>query len=66
MPFRMMGHYRYFSMSDIEAIIDKSCVDKGGIPVVQSECAGKRVSTDSQTPGVDPVNTRDGDKDNGD
>lgn len=22
-PFRMLGHYRYFAMSDIEAIVDK-------------------------------------------
>jgi len=28
-PYRMLGHYRYFSMADIEAIIEESKNGKG-------------------------------------
>jgi len=53
-PFRMLGHYRYFSMSDIETIIDN-----GRVPVVQVGHDGQRVSADSETPRVKSIQTRD-------
>lgn len=59
-PFRMLGHYRYFSMSDIETIIDN-----GRVPVVQVGHDGQRVSADSETPRVKSIQTRGGAGDNG-
>ena len=64
-PFRMLGHYRYFSMQDIEAIVSQSAVDKGDVPVVQVGHDGQRVSADSQTPRVKSIQTRGGVGNNG-
>jgi hypothetical protein len=62
-PFRMMGHYRYFSISDIEAIINQAGIDKGGVPLVQIEHDWQGASTDSKTSRVEPIKTR-GDDEN--
>jgi hypothetical protein len=43
-PCRMLGHYRYFAMSDIESIIDN-----GSVPMVYIEHDGQGVSADSKT-----------------
>jgi hypothetical protein len=64
-PFRMLGHYRYFSMADIEMIISQSAVDNGGVPLVQVGHDGQRVSADSETPRVKSIQTRGGAGDNG-
>ena len=47
-PHRMLGHYRYFSMADIQAIIDSSYVQG-----VQSEHDGQGASTDSEAASVE-------------
>jgi len=60
-PCRILGRYRYFSVSDIEMIIDIS-----GVPMVQSEHDGKRASTDSKAPRVKSIPTRGGDGNDGD
>lgn len=60
-PCRMLGHYRYFSMSDSEMIIDTS-----GVPMVQSDHDGKGASTDSKVPRVKSIPTRGDDGNDGD
>src|SRR5262245_38213525 len=60
-PCRMLGHYRYFSMSDIEMIIDTS-----GVPMVQSDHDGKGASTDSKAPRVKSIPTGGDDGNDGD
>ena len=60
-PYRTLGKYRYFSMSDIEAIIDNSLV-----PVVHTRHDGQGVATDTKTPRIKSIQTRKGNGDNGD
>lgn len=42
-PHRMLGHYRYFSMQDVDAIIESASV-----PVVQSEHDGQILQANTQ------------------
>jgi hypothetical protein len=65
-PFRKMGHYRLFSLSDIEAIVHRAGLDKGGVPVVQIEHERQGVSADTKTSRVKPIKARGGDGDDGD
>jgi hypothetical protein len=65
-PCRMLGHYRYFSMADITAIMDQAGVDNGGVPVVHIENDGQSGSADSKTSRVESSKARGDDGDNGD
>jgi hypothetical protein len=47
-PSRQLGHYRYFSMADIELIVDKAYVQG-----VQSKHDGQGASTDSKAVGIE-------------
>ena len=50
-PHRMMGHYRVFTMQDINAIIAKFAVDTDSVPMVYNNHDGERAAADTQTPG---------------
>ena len=60
-PCRMLGHYRYFSMSDLEMIVDSHYV-----PMVHIEYDGKRASTDPEASRVKSISTREGNGNDGD
>jgi len=47
-PYRMLGHYRYFSMADIKNIIDKSYM-----PMVHIGNKGQGVSPDTKAAQVE-------------
>jgi Helix-turn-helix domain len=54
-PCRMLGHYRYFSMSDIDAIVASASV-----PVVYSTYDGQGVQADTQGAQDESVSAREG------
>ena len=57
-PHQQMGHYRAFSMQDINAIIAKFAVDSCPISLIYSSHDGKEVQADSAAAQVEPVAAR--------
>ena len=54
-PYRQTGHYRSFSIGDINAIIAQFAVAPPSIPVIYSNHDGKEVQADSTQTRVEPV-----------
>ena len=54
-PYRQTGHYRSFSIADIDAIIAQFAVAPPTIPVIYSNHDGKEVQADSTQTRVEPV-----------
>jgi len=54
-PYRQTGHYRSFSIGDIDAIISQFAVAPHSIPVIYSNHDGKEVQADSTQTRVEPV-----------
>lgn len=60
-PHRMLGHYRYFSQSDIDFIIAKACV-----PMVHGGHDGQGVQTNTEGAEVKPSTIGEADERDGD
>jgi hypothetical protein len=56
-PHRQMGHYRLFSLRDIDAIMTQSAVGNGSIPMKYNGHDGKEIQADSAGTRVEPVPT---------
>jgi hypothetical protein len=63
-PHRMLGHYRRFSMGDIEKIVELLAIDT--MPMVHSSHDGQAISPGTQGAEVEPIATSQGVRSNGD
>jgi hypothetical protein len=59
-PYQQMGHYRAFSMQEINAIIARFAVDSTNVPMVHIEHDGQGASADTEPPRIKPSQTRGG------
>ena len=54
-PYRQTGHYRSFSIEDIDAIIAQFAVAPPSIPMIYSSHDGKEIQADSAQTRIEPV-----------
>jgi excisionase family DNA binding protein len=57
-PFHQLGHYRLFSLNDIDKIMAQSAVGNGSISMIYSSHDGKEVQADQTPARIESIPTR--------